>query len=108
VISDDFVWDMSRAFGWPEDQTYHGIEGANAFLRQWVDAFDDWKFEIESIRGAGDRVVVIARQWGRAKASGAEVDMRYGQIFTIRDGRGSRMDMYTDPADALRAAEIED
>jgi ketosteroid isomerase-like protein len=34
--------------------------------------------------------------------------MRYGQIFTIRDGRGSRMDMYTDPADALRAAEIED
>ncbi len=27
----DFVWDMSTFQGWPERQTYEGIEGARTF-----------------------------------------------------------------------------
>ncbi len=34
----DFVWDMSKFRGWPEQQTYEGMEGARAFMRDWLEA----------------------------------------------------------------------
>jgi hypothetical protein len=33
----DFVWDMSKFRGWPEQQTYEGVEGARVFLRDLGD-----------------------------------------------------------------------
>jgi hypothetical protein len=30
--------------------------------------------------------------------------MAFGQVFTIRDGKLARMEMYADPAEALEAA----
>jgi len=109
VLAHDFVWDMSTFRGWPEQQTYVGIEEARRFIREWTGAFEGWQIEIESIRAAGlDKVVGIVRQRGRAKSSGLPVDMRLGQVFTLRDGMETRMEMYSDPAEALRAVGLED
>ena len=52
---------------------------------------------------AGDKVVALVRQRGRSKTSGLPVDMAYGQVFTIRDGKFARMEMYADPVEALAA-----
>ena len=100
----EFVWDMSTFRGWPEQQTYAGFEGAQAFLADWLEAFDDWEIEPEQyIEADGDRVVVILRQRGRSKASGATIEMRFGQVWTIKDGLSTRMQMYASPAEALEA-----
>ena len=108
VLAPDFVWDMSTFRGWPEQQTYEGIEEARRFIREWTDAFEGWQIEIESIRAAGDdKVVGIMRQRGRSKSTGLPVDMRYGQVFTLRDGKQTRMEMYADPAEALKAVGLE-
>ena len=64
----DFVWDMSTFHGWPEQQTYLGIEGAKQFIADWSSAWDDWELEVEEFIDAGDRVVAIVRQRGRSKA----------------------------------------
>jgi ketosteroid isomerase-like protein len=100
----EFVWDMSTFRGWPERQTYEGIEGAREFLTDWVGAWDDWELEIEELHEAGDRVVAVARQRGTSKATGLPVDMHFAQVWTLRDGRQIRMEMYADPDEALRAA----
>jgi ketosteroid isomerase-like protein len=99
----DFVWDMSKFRGWPEQQTYDGVEGARAFHRAWLDAWDDWELEVESFHDAGDKVVVIVRQHGKSKTSGVPVDMAFGQVWTLRDGKSARMEMYADPVEALEA-----
>src|SRR3954470_10000999 len=99
----DFVWDMSKFRGWPEQQTYDGVEGARIFLRDWLEAWDDWELEVDALYDAGDKVVAIMHQRGRSKASGMAVDMAFGQVFTIRDGKMARMEMYADPAEALEA-----
>jgi ketosteroid isomerase-like protein len=99
----DFVWDMSNFRGWPEQQTYEGVEGARVFLRDWLEAWDDWEVEVEALHDAGDKVVALVRQHGRSKTSGLPVDMAYGQVWTIRDGVLARMEMYADPAEALQA-----
>ena len=99
----DFVWDMSKFRGWPEQQTYEGVEGARVFLRDWLEAWDDWELEVEALHDAGDKVVAIMRQRGRSKATGLPVDMAFAQVWTIRDGKLARMEMYADPVEALKA-----
>ena len=98
----DLVWDVSN-LGWPEQQVYHGAEGAMQFLADWADAWDDWEMEVEEYVDAGERVVVIVNQRGRSKASGIPVEMRFAQVWTLRDGQGIRMQMYASPDEALAA-----
>src|SRR6476620_10373726 len=70
----DFVWDMSTFRGWPEQQTYAGIEGARRFNADWAEAWDDLEFEVEDYIDAGEeRVVTIVHQRGRSKATGVPV-----------------------------------
>jgi len=104
----DFVWDMST-FGelvgiQPE---YKGADGMRQFLREWTEPFDSWRIDVEDLLDAGEHVVAICVQHGRAKASGLPVDMRLAMVFTVRDGLQTRMEMYADPAEALRAVGLE-
>ena len=103
IVTADFVWDMSNFLGWPEQQVYEGVEGARSFLGDWAAAWDDWEFEVEALHDAGDRIVAVMRQRGRSKLTGAPVEMSLAQVWTLRDGKEARMDMYSDPAEALQA-----
>lgn len=103
IIAPDFVWDMSTFRGWPEQQTYDGIEGARAFLGDWLKAWDEWELELDALHDAGDKVVAIVRQRARSTTTGLPVEMVFGQVWTFRDGKEVRMEMYADPAEALRA-----
>jgi len=101
ITHPDFAWDMSTFRGWPERQTYPGIEGARQFIAEWGDAWESWEIEIEDLLDGGDRIVAIVRQRGRAKATGASVEMHFAQVWTIRDGLQVRMEMYASPEEAL-------
>jgi ketosteroid isomerase-like protein len=89
-----FVWEMSGYDCRPERQRYDGVDGAQRFLDDWSGAWDDWRLEIEDIGQSGDKVVVVVRQSGRARATGMDLDMVFAQIWRIRDGWFTRMDMY--------------
>jgi ketosteroid isomerase-like protein len=103
----DFVWDMSTFHNWPDQQVYEGIDGARTFLRDWTEAWDDWKLEVEEYLDAGDGdVLVILRQSGTAKTSGLRVDMHFAQLFTVVDGKQNRMRMYASREEGLEAAGI--
>jgi ketosteroid isomerase-like protein len=104
TVDPEFVWDMSTFRGWPEEKTYAGVEGAQRFLRTWLEAWDDWQLDVLSFHDAGDKVVAVVRQHGRAKATGMAVDMTFAQVLTVRHGKQVRMQMYADPSEALEAA----
>jgi ketosteroid isomerase-like protein len=104
VYDPAFVWDMSTFRGWPEKQTYEGLDGAREFMRAWLDAWEDWQLDVESLHDGGDKVVAIMRQRGRSKSTGLEVDMSFAQVFTLRNSLVTRMQMYADPAEGLEAA----
>jgi len=72
-------------------------------LRAWLAAREDWRLEVESLHDAGDKVVAVVRQQGRAKATGMRVDMTFAQVVTVRDGQQVRMQMYADPSEAFDA-----
>jgi ketosteroid isomerase-like protein len=103
IATPDFVWDMSNFHGWPEQQIYEGVEGAETFLSDWTSAWEDWELELEGLRDAGDKVLALVRQRGRAKGAGMPVDMYFAQVWTLRDAKEARMEMYSDPSEALKA-----
>ncbi len=107
VFAPEFVWDMSPFRGWPEQLYYEGVEGMDAFLHDWFEPFDDLEFVVEGYHEAGDDVVTVVRQHGRARASGVHVEMRYGVVTLVRGDLLSRAKVYADPGEALKAVGLE-
>jgi ketosteroid isomerase-like protein len=107
-VTPEFVWDMSNFHGWPEQQSYEGVDGAEMFVREWAATWDDWAVEVEALRDAGDMVVALVHQYGRSKAAGLPIDMHFAMVFTFRDGGQTRMDMYSEPREAFEAVGLAD
>jgi ketosteroid isomerase-like protein len=106
--SPDFVWDMSTFRGWPEDQQYVGREGFERFVRNWVKPFEDWQLEVDELIETGDKVVCTLRQRGIVKGSGVEVTMALANVWTFRDGKIVRVQLYADADEAFEAVGIRD
>ena len=58
--------------------------------------------EPEELIDAGDRVVVVVRQSGRGKVSGAEVNAVLYQVATVREGKVLTVDVYLDRRPLMR------
>ena len=50
-------------------------------------AWADFEFDVQELIDAGESVVMVLRQVGRGKGSGAPVEMTMGWLYTFRDGR---------------------
>jgi ketosteroid isomerase-like protein len=107
AYTDDFVWDMSTFRGWPERPQYRGFEGVLEFLDDWIGSFDDWSLEVREVIEAGEEVVVICHQSGRSRSTGAEVDMIFAQVWTVRGDKLSYQRMYADVDEALASVDTE-
>ena len=103
LATDDFVWDMANYHGWPEQQVYEGADGARGFLDAWMGAWDDWELEVEALLDAGDKVLALIHQRGTSKAAGMPVEMSLAQVFTLRDGKQTRIELYSDRDEAFAA-----
>jgi ketosteroid isomerase-like protein len=102
LLAPDVEWDYVGAF--PESATYYGPDAVRRFFGQWSGAFEDFGFEAEEVVEGEDHVLVLLRQWGRGKETGAQVENRTWQVFTFRDGKIVHCRGYPDKAEALAAA----
>ena len=88
--------------------TVEAFHGPDALL-EWVDdgddAFDDFTVDLLEVEELDGHVVASMRQRGRGKASGAEVDDRITHVWTVRDGRATRMQSFAHRDDAVRYAQ---
>jgi ketosteroid isomerase-like protein len=83
---------------------FHGYQGLADVAREVVQASPDVGYAIEEIRAAGDQVATASRVFGKGRLSGAPFERRIGQLFTLRNGRVVRLEVFDDPAEAFRAA----
>ena len=84
--------------------TYHGHAGLRRAIDNWAGEWDAYEVEIERlIEGGRERVIVIARHRGRGPSSGAAVELRNVNVFTGRDGKTIRWEMFSSLDDAFAA-----
>jgi ketosteroid isomerase-like protein len=87
-----------------DEKPSYGPHAMRDDWERWASAFDELTVTVEETIDAGDRVVVVAHHRGRGRRSGVEVDARYYEVYTVREGKVSRIDEFADRAEALQAA----
>jgi ketosteroid isomerase-like protein len=98
----DVEWHVLDVF--PDADVYHGHEGVRRFWELWTESFEDFRIEIEEIVERRDGVVVMGRVVGRIKGTGDELETpTYAQLWTVREGRASRVEMFPSKQQALEA-----
>jgi ketosteroid isomerase-like protein len=86
------------------ERTYRGHEGMREYMSAVYEAFEDYRPEVEKFLDVEDKVVTLAIEHGRGRGSGAEVESaRTAHVWTLRNGKAVRLDLYTDREQAFEA-----
>ena len=73
-------------------------------LRNLEEAFEELSWEIERLVETPDgRVLVFVRARARGRGSGVETDARIAHVWTFRDDKAVRMEVFDERAEALEA-----
>jgi ribosomal protein S18 acetylase RimI-like enzyme len=99
-------------WGWSDE--FPGLAGVSfdpepdrsSRLHEWLSQWDGWRCEAEDFVAVGDSVVVLARYTGRGKDSGVAVDTKGAHLWTLRDGRAVRLEVFSSRERALAAAGV--
>jgi ketosteroid isomerase-like protein len=89
--------------GLEEGKTLRGLSAIiRAFDLELDEVWEDHRIEPREFIDAGDRVVVLQREYQRSK-SGTELVIDTATILDLRGGRIVRIQGYMNPAEALEA-----
>jgi ketosteroid isomerase-like protein len=119
LVHDDDVWETFTVAvapffhpdfecvvgGMPEGEaTYIGLDGFRTAWRDWTAPWATYRSEIDEIVDLGDRVLGLFHDFARLKGSTEELNQAPGNIWTVRDGKIVRWELYPERAPALEAA----
>jgi uncharacterized protein len=101
VFTDDAEWveDPQRA----DQQIWRGHEGICESFRRWFDQWDEYGFEVLSVEDHGEHVLVVSREEGRGRSSGATVWADNHYVLTVREGKIARYQEFYDEQQARAA-----
>jgi ketosteroid isomerase-like protein len=105
LVHDDAV---SIRPGIPGAIRYIGVEGFRRLWLDWLAPWAEYHTAVEAAFDCGDRVLLLQRSSGRMEGSPAEVHLHPGVVWTVRDGKIARFEVYTDRAEALKAVGLEE
>jgi len=89
--------------GVPGAKEYVGLEGFRRMWFDWLAPWAEYRTAIEDAIDCGERVLLLQRSSGRIQGSTQEVKLAPGVLWTVRDGKVARFEVYADRADALKA-----
>ena len=101
ALDADAVWHESPEL--PGGDEFRGREAVRGFLQDFLAEWKQFHQEVEEIVVAGDRVAVLIHLTAVGRGSGVEADTHYGHVWTMRGGKGIRVDGYRDREAALRS-----
>lgn len=87
-----------------EPDTYRGEEGVRRYFDSFYEVMDEVQFIPDEFIDAGERVVVPVTLRARGKETGLEVEQRVFQVWSVRDGKASRVEVFATLEEAMDAA----
>jgi ketosteroid isomerase-like protein len=102
----DIVWDLSNWRPAELDSTpvYTGHEGVRKAWRDRLSAWGEVDYEVEELMEAGDRVVAVIRDRQVGRSSGVPVEASHAAVWTLVDGKVTRLQVFDERRQALEAA----
>ena len=96
LYDENIVWDCTASRFPGLDSVYRGHDGIRKFWRDWLEAWEEITWEQSEPEALPDgRILVrINNQHNVGKGTGIDIQQRdYEQVWTIEDGKVTRMDM---------------
>jgi ketosteroid isomerase-like protein len=97
----DFEWTPLEAS--PIARVYRGHEQVRHYVEDWLGTFESVRLELEDPEQIGERVVAVVNGRARGRGSGLEIENRFCQVWTVRDGVAVAMEEHPTRERALAA-----
>jgi hypothetical protein len=102
LLSEDFEWlEPTQSLN---GGRHRGLQAIRQAIEAQLEVFDQFAIEPEGFFEHGERVAVPVRQRARGGASGLEVEIRIGHLWTVRRGKIVRLEVFPAREDARAAA----
>jgi ketosteroid isomerase-like protein len=88
----------------PFGGTIHGRRKASRAFEDFFAPYEEVTVEPEEFFERGDRIVVFFAQRVRPRGSSVLVEIRAGHLWTLRDGKAARLEIFPEREKALEAA----
>lgn len=82
---------------------YEGHRGFVQAQQEWLSTWESYYNQPEEFIEVGEQVLVLAREGGRTKTSGVEVEILSATVWSFRLGKVLRVEAYQDRAKAIKA-----
>ena len=93
----------------PGSGVFIGHDAMRGWYAKVEEAFENLRFEIEEyIATTSNHVLMPSRAVGRGRGSGADVELAFSAVATMRNGKLAKLIVYEDHAEALEAAGLEE
>jgi len=91
-----------------ENAAYRGADAGTQYCAAVELSWKDLRWELREIRDGGSWVLALGRIHGRGRGSGAEIDAHGGWLARFEDASIKTFQTFSERADALAAAGIEE
>src|SRR5687768_11759391 len=88
----------------PDVQDFHGHEGLLQGIAQTTETWDDFYVELREMRDFDDHVLASLRWWGRGPRSGIKMEVDICALYTFRDGKIVRLQLFESEQQTLEIA----
>jgi uncharacterized protein len=102
-VAHDIEWNLPKRVPW--GGTRHGPDGIRAFADLFRDHIDGNWADPDDFLVAQDRIVVLGRLRGRARATGQEFEVEFAHVWTLTDGVASHLRGFYDAEPIVAALE---
>jgi ketosteroid isomerase-like protein len=86
------------------DKVYIGLHGLREAWLRWTEPWLTYRTETVQALDAGDRVLVLAHDYGRREEVSEEVRIDSSGVWTVRDGKIARAEFFAHRSEAFKAA----
>ena len=104
MLDEYVVWDLRGFQRVDLNDVYVGRDAVIEASRHYWGTWDEYRLDAEELIDAGSSVVAVVHEQGLGKSSGAPIGRRFAQLWTFRQGRIIRWDLFPDKEAALEAA----
>jgi ketosteroid isomerase-like protein len=96
-------FELETASRSPNAGTYRGLEEARRFFEDLFTPFEEIVPEPQKFFDRGERIAVVLKVTIRPKGSTATLENRIGHLWTFRDGKAIRLEIFPEREKALEA-----
>jgi uncharacterized protein len=87
----------------PSPTPYCGLRGVEEFFNDRRAVFPAQNVEVEEWIDAGESVIAVLHVRARGRQSGVPLDFRQAQVWTVQNGKLTRLRIYQEKVQALEA-----